>query len=166
MLSDIDLLEIRGSVNLATAPTLTVTVDHGLNSDAEITISQTISQIRHSTEAPILARTQKNPRDTGPQDSELMQEIPEQISKLLEAQERIQTKPLRYLNKKSLKEETMIVNECLASFCPENITESNTLVLAAAHVVRDRFGEKMLPTKGPENKQPFWRAEERYLALS
>ena len=85
--SDIDLLEIRGSINLATAPTLTVSVNHGLklNSDAQMTISQTISQIRHSTEAPILAPTQKTFRDTGPQDSELTQEITEQISKLLEA---------------------------------------------------------------------------------
>ena len=152
LLSDIDLLEIRGSINLATAPTLTVSVNH---SDAQMTISQTISQIRYSTKAPILAPTQKTPRDMGPQDSELIQEITEQISKLLEAPERIQTKPLRYVNKKRLKKETIIVNECLASFCPENITESNTLLLAAAHVVRDRLGEKMLPTKGPENKQPF-----------
>ena len=62
---------------------------------------------------------------------------------------------MRYVNNKRLKKETMIVNECLASFCHENITEINTLLLAAAKVVRDRLGEKILPTKVPENKQPF-----------
>ena len=157
MLSDVDLLEIRGSINLAPAPTPIPTINHGLNSDAQMTISQTIKQIRYSTEAPTSPPIQENLKDTTSRDPVLIQEITEQISKLLEEPERIQTKPMRYVNNKRLKKETMIVNECLASFCHENITEINTLLLAAAHVVRDRLGEKILPTKVPENKQPFWK---------
>ena len=155
LLSDIDLLEIRGSINLAPAPT--PNINDGLKSDAQITISQTIKQIRYSTEAPTSAPIQENLKDTTSRDPVLTQEITEQISKLLEEPERIQTKPMRYANNKRLKEETMIVNECLASFCLENITEINTLLLAAAHVVRDCIGGKILPTKVPENKQPFWK---------
>ena len=120
-----------------------------------MTISQTIKQIRYSTEAPTLAPIQENLEDTTSRDPVLIQKITEQISKLLEEPECIQTKPMRCVNNKRLKKETIIVNECLASFCPENITEINTLLLTAAHVVRDRLGEKILPTKVPENKQTF-----------
>ena len=49
------------------------------------------------------------------------------------------------------------MNKCLLSFCPEGITETNKLLLAAAHVVRDRLGERVLPPKGREKKQPFWK---------
>ena len=165
LLSDIDLLEIRGSINLAPAPT--PNINHGLNSAAQITISQTIKQIRYSTEAPTSAPIQENLKDTTSRDPVLIQVITEQISKLLEEPERIQAKPMRYANNKRLKEETMIVNECLASFCLENITEINTLLLAAAHIVRDLMGGKILPTKVPENKQPFWkrRIEDRIKEL-
>ena len=51
----------------------------------------------------------------------------------------------------------MLVNRCLALFCPEDITEANTLLLAAAHVVRERLGEKILQPKEHQHKQPFWK---------
>ena len=41
----------------------------------------------------------------------------------------------------------MLVNRCLASFCPEDITKTNTLLLATAHVVKERLGEKILQPK-------------------
>ena len=115
VLSDIDLLEIRGSINITPVPSPGVIPKSVINLEAQVAIDQAIQEIRYNNERPNLTPPQNIPRDGAPQDTALIQEITEQISKLVEEPERIQTKPLRYVNSRRLKEETMaiIVNKCL-----------------------------------------------------
>ena len=151
------MLEIRGSISIATVPAPTVMPRSELNSEPQLTVSQAIRQIRNNDERPNLTTPQDILSDSASQDPALIQETTEQITRLVEEPERIQTKPMRHVNNKHLQGETMLVIRCLASFCPEDITKTNTLLLAAAHVVRERLGEKIFQPKEHQHKQPFWK---------
>ena len=103
LLSDIDLLEIRGSISIATVPTPTVMPRSELNSVPQVTVSQAIRQIRNNDERPNLTTPQDVLSDSASQDPALIQKITEQITRLVEGPERIQTKPMRHVNNKRLK---------------------------------------------------------------
>ena len=149
------MLEIRSSISIAKPPAPTVMPRSQLNSVPQVTVSKAIRQIRNNDERPDLTTPQDILSDSASQDPALIQEITEQITRLVEEPERIHTKPMRHVNNKRLKGETMLVNRCLASFCPEDITKTNTLL--SAHVLRQRLGEKILQPKENQHKQPFWK---------
>ena len=76
--------EIRGSISIATVPSPTVMPRFELNSELQVTVSQAIRQIRNNDERPNLTTPQDILSDSASQDPPLMQEITEQITRLVE----------------------------------------------------------------------------------
>ena len=77
---------------------------------------------------------------------------------LLSTPDKIETKILRHVNRKQLAVHTEAINAVVKTIPTPNITETNTLLRAAAHVVREALGEKMYPiTEGTKKKEPKWK---------
>ena len=131
------------------------------------TVSQTIRNIRAAQSiSSMIAQPAALQVNTEPSSSE-QADIIEQLNILIADPTLIQVKPLRHVNWKKLKEETSVVNACLTNITTNTITDTNTLLLAGAHVVRERLGEKAAPEKPTERKEPFWkrRIEEKISQL-
>ena len=75
LLSDIDLLEIRGSINIAPVPAPAVMPKSVINLEPQVTIDQAIQEIRYNNERPNLTPPQDIARDGAPQETNLIQEI-------------------------------------------------------------------------------------------
>ena len=175
LLSDIELLEIQGTVSVDMVD-VTVNVPHSDTQDSTrvtqtpsssaqppeatdstnqpVSVSQRIRDIRHSS-----APTGQDPLSTASAASDRdMEVITEQLRKLLEDPSSIEVKPLRHVNRKQLREETSLVNSCMAGISTSSITDTNTLMLAGAHIVRERLGEKISSNMSPEKrKAPLWK---------
>ena len=178
LLSDIELLEIQGNI-----PQVEVfTPSHH---DSSHTLSQQQSQatqnLAPSQRNPTVSQTIRNIRQNLPDNSttvspapadmvpseDVKESIIQQLHSLLADPSQIQVRPLRHVNRTKLKLETSLVNSCLAGLTPSSITDTNTLLLAGAHVVRERLGEKPTTSKPKERKEPFWkrRIEEKIAQL-
>ena len=80
------------------------------------------------------------------------------IVALLNTPENIQTKILRHVNRKKLSQLTEELNAVVQTLDTPNITETNTLLRAAAHVVREALGEKVFdPQAFTKPKDPKWK---------
>ena len=149
LLSDIELLEIRGTLPpsvVEEAPTTTT--------QALPTVSQAIRTLRDAT-IPTVAAEELTPTATVPDiDKEA---IIERLKTLLEDPSVIETKPLRHVNRKKLMEETSLINSCIAEIPTSSITETNTLLLAGAHLVSERLGEKPTNKNTEKRKTPLWK---------
>ena len=165
LLSDIELLEIQGTV-----PLDLVTEVNPPRPTAETRqrtpSTQPLQRCSEAHGPPLpqqsVSQAIRTIRDSSVQDPELTktkEEITEQLKNLLSQPSLIEVKPLRHVNRKKLKEETSLVNSCIASIHTSTITDTNTLMLAGAHIVRERLGEKPssanpLPEK---SKAPLWK---------
>ena len=80
------------------------------------------------------------------------------VVSLLNAPENIQTKILRHVNRKKLSQLTQEMNAVVRTLDTPNITETNTLLRAAAHVIREALGEKVFdPQVYTKAKDPKWK---------
>ena len=149
LLSDIELLEIRGTLPpsvVEEAPTTTT--------QALPTVSQAIRTLRDAT-IPTVAAEELTPTTTVPDfDKEA---VIERLKRLLEDPSVIETKPLRHVNRKKLMEGTSLINSCIAEIPTSSITETNTLLLAGAHLVSERLGEKPANKNTEKRKTPLWK---------
>ena len=69
----------------------------------------------------------------------------------------IEVKALRHIDRKKLASLTEDVNKAFATIPTYNITETNTLLKAAAHAVREELGEKVYPPPSSVKKDPWWK---------
>ena len=171
LLSDIELLEIQGTVSVDMVD-FTVNDSNGDTRGAVRTVqnpspsnnpqetgqapsvSQRIRDIRHSCASPPL----DPPTPTLTTSNTDTEAITDQLQKLLEDPSAITVKPLRHVNRKRLKEETSLVNSCIAGISTSSITDTNTLMLAGAHIVCERLGEKTSTIISSEKrKAPLWK---------
>ena len=178
LLSDIELLEIQGSIpqdqahsssefDSTRGPSQKRRKTQNLPPPQEgiPTVSQTIRNIRQS----VPTSTSNNP--STPSEAVTPDDVKEsitlQLKTLLDDPSQIQVRSLRHVNRNKLKLETALVNSCLAGLAPSSISETNTLLLAGAHVVRERLGEKPASPQPKERKDPFWkrRIEEKIAQL-
>ena len=184
LLSDIELMEIQGSV-----PQLPPTPHHQGSqvlpsqqsspptegtapaTENHSTVSQAVRHIRNTLPVGTPRCAELAPAEASPTTAEASSSdkdcIIEQLRTLTADPSLIQVKPLRHVNRKKLKEETMLVNSCLIAIDTNSITETNTLLLAGAHVVRERLGEKAAPARPAERQVPFWkrRIEEKIVQI-
>ena len=168
LLSDIELLEIQGSIpqdqahsssefDSTRGPSQKRRKTQNLPPTQEgiPTVSQTIRNIRQS----VPTSTSNNP--STPSEAVTPDDVKEsitlQLKTLLDDPSQIQVRSLRHVNRNKLKLETALVNSCLAGLAPSSISETNTLLLAGAHVVRERLGEKPASPQPKERKDPFWK---------
>ena len=160
LLSDIELLEIQGGLPQVESipPHQESQVNQNQRSCDEHhpSVSQAIRNIRNAQPpAPASSRSrQMNQPSSNPEDVE---SITQQLKDLIANPSLIQVKPLRHVNRKNLKEETSLVNSCLEQVATTSITDTNTLLLARAHIVRERLGEKVTELQPKERKAPFWK---------
>ena len=184
LLSDTELQEVQGSIppieptrpqqesQVVVVPSqLSGSSNEKDESEGPPTVSQTLRSIRaaqsvNPSSRPRLTPPAAPPVNTEPPSSE-QADIIEQLNLLVADPSLIQVKPLRHVNWKKLKEETALVNACLIDITVNSITDTNTLLLAGAHVVRERLGEKAAPEQPKERKEPFWkrRIEEKISQL-
>ena len=69
----------------------------------------------------------------------------------------IEVKALRHIDRKKLASLTEDVNKAFATIPTYNITETNTLLKAAAHAVREELGEKVYPPPSSVKRDPWWK---------
>ena len=170
LLSDIELLEIQGSIpapqdQLSTPSNSQQNPSHTSpqqSSQESQSLSQqqgnhTVSQaIRNLRQASADIPNVNTSADRAPSE-EVKNRITQQLQDLLTDPSQIQVRPLRHVNRSKLKLETSLVNSCLSEIAPSSITDTNTLLLAGAHVVRERLGEKPASSQPKERKDPFWK---------
>ena len=170
LLSDIELLEIQGTCPVApmeqahgssqppaqgTAP-VGPTEHPAAPSHATPTVSQAIRQLRDTPAGAASGTTNRLPaREVLPTaDKDI---IIQQLNDLLSDPSAIVVKPLRHVNRKKLREETSLVKSCVAAIPTSSITETNNLLLAGAHVVCERLGEKPSSQRTNQRKDPLWK---------
>ena len=144
--------------------------DHTLPDPTPGPVTQTIRQLRRDAEGnppspPGTPLTPPHPATstTSATPSPEQQSYRTQILNLLEDPSKIQVKILRHVNRKKLLKTTKEMNAVIATIPTENITETNTLLMAAAHVVRETLGEKPYPAVPRKKTEPKWkrRVEEK-----
>ena len=135
LLSDIELLEIQGTVSVDMVDVTNHNVPDIVTPspsrhqsevmetpDQPRSVSQRIREIRHSC-APSGQESTSNSTSAPNADRVA---ITEQLQMLLENPSSIEVKPLRHVNRKLLKEETTLVNSCIADISTTSITDTNT----------------------------------------
>jgi hypothetical protein len=153
LLSDIELLEIQGSCPAAPVDQPQRTSE---NPPDPPTVSQAIRQFRNKPTGAASAGSPSllNREELSVADKD---KITQQLIKLISDPTTIVVKPLRHVNRKKLREETALVNSCIAAIPTSSISETNTLLLAGAHIVCERLGEKPSSQQKSEQKDPLWK---------
>ena len=185
LLSDIELMEIQAastpiadpldpptnsqhpnqSVDVSQHAAGSSTHPEGSTQQQPPTVSQTIRNIRASSSS--VPRQETHPAAPPISPSSETEAITEELTNLLANPSAIEVKPLRHVNRKKLTEITSLVNSCIASITTSSITETNTLMLAGAHIVRERLGEKISDGTTEKRKAPLWkrRIEEKIVQV-
>ena len=129
--------------------------------ETEPSLTQAISGLRG--EVPQV--TPEEPTyNTSPEELTAYQKLlRDRIVTLTASPEEIKVKVLRHIDRKKLATLSEEVNCVVATIETSTITETNTLLLAAAHVAREELGEKMFNPNSPPKKEPWWkrRVEEK-----
>ena len=129
--------------------------------DTEHSLSQAISDLRRE----VLPVTPEAPSySAAPEElTSYQQLLRERIVTLASTPEDIKVKSLRHIDRKKLATLTEEVNCAVATIETSCITETNTLLLAAAHIVREELGEKIFNPNSSPKKDPWWkrRVEEK-----
>ena len=87
----------------------------------------------------------------------LQQALRNKMLNLLASPDTIEVKALRHIDRKKLASLTEDVNKAIATIATTTITETNTLLKAAAHAVREELGEKVYPPPSSVKKDPWWK---------
>ena len=148
-------LDSEISFNLPVTP-------HAKDTDYEPSLlSQTISELRAAAEnPPPPPAPSPPPAPNAPPPEHLpedLSDIRKQLIELMEDPAQIQMKPLRHVDLKKLKAATARVNKVVDTIVTANLTETNTLLKAAAHIVREHLGEKMPNQSSSNFKDPHWK---------
>ncbi len=123
------------------------------------TLTQMISSLRREAASPPSAQHSattdalESPEELSPQQFCYRNKL----LSLMETPDLIEVKPLRHVGRRRLADLTDEVNAVVATIPTTTITETNTLLRAAAHTVREALGEKMYPVTTTPKVEPRWK---------
>ena len=180
ILSDMELAELRelseisrATPNNVNQPLTITTTDQEPLPDPTDSLTQVLHHYRNLADCPSVPTTLQeeppatsnifnhaaiasdiNPDLEGLSESQL--DLRSKLLTLMRETDNIEVKILRHVNRKKLTEKTKAINTVLPTVPTHTITDTNTLLLAAAHVVREELGEKV-SVKKKVVKDPLWK---------
>ena len=128
------------------------------------TLTQAIASLRRESRTVPTPEQEDSPQPPAPiypttpdALTALQQALRNKMLNLLASPDTIEVKALRHIDRKKLASLTEDVNKAIATIATTTITETNTLLKAAAHAVREELGEKVYPPPSSVKKDPWWK---------